>query len=198
MNNQNKYEIEMKFPMPDYGEEKLIRKLENLGAVNKGKYFENNILFDTTNNKLEEKDQLLRLREYKGKYIITFKNKHKGDRTKFKIREEIEIEVSDFAPTIEIFKRIGYNIKLIYQKYRRTMVLDNAEVTIDNLPFGDYIEIEGNKDDINKLSDELKLSITDISNKSYVGLYWSICLQNNITPSPHILFDDYDLSQIIH
>lgn len=197
MKNDDKYEIEMKFPMPHYGEDELISRLKALGASDGGKFFENNILFDTQHEFLSLNNRLLRLREYKNKYIITLKDKSNIKGGKFKIREEIETHVSDLFSTLEIFKRMGYNVKLIYQKYRRKMIIDKSEITIDNLPFGDYIEIEGSKESIEKLSEELELLTTDISNKSYVSLYCDICRKQNITPSPHIIFDNYDISKII-
>lgn len=190
------YEIEMKFLLPSYGKEELIKKLINLGAIDKGKKFENNILFDTEDKALDKKDYLLRLRRVNDRNILTFKGAAKKN-VSFKIRKEIESEISDFDNMIEILKSIGYQIKFIYQKYRSSFHLNNLDITIDELPFGTYIEIEGEKEKILSISKKLNLKITEISNITYFDLYISECKRKNIEPSSYTVFEDYDLSHII-
>ncbi|MFW5799368.1 MAG: class IV adenylate cyclase [Spirochaetota bacterium] len=187
--NENNFETEIKYNMPDYGENKLIKKLKELGAEDKGEIFENNLIFDNEENKMYNNDLLLRLRKTGDKNILTFKGKKIDDDT-YKIREEVEIEVSDFDKLKRIFEHMGYQVKLIYQKYRRTFILKKTFITIDKLPFGNYIEIEGIKEDIDYMAGKLSLYINDdISNKNYYDIYERICNEKNIKPSPYVTFD---------
>ena len=48
--------------------------------------------------------------------------------------------------TREIFAGLGYRPSLVYEKRRRTFRLDAAEIVLDELPFGDYMEIEADPD----------------------------------------------------
>jgi adenylate cyclase class 2 len=38
---------------------------------------------------------------------------------------------------------LGYQVAMMYEKYRRVYDLDDVHVTLDEMPYGDFIEIEG-------------------------------------------------------
>jgi adenylate cyclase class 2 len=43
----------------------------------------------------------------------------------------------------EIIRILGYRLSVVYEKRRRTWHLGKAEIVLDELPFGLYMEIEG-------------------------------------------------------
>ena len=58
-------------------------------------------------------------------------------------RTEIEFGVDDFAKAKQFLEHLGYQSILVYEKYRTTYELDHAHIMLDELPYGNFIEIEG-------------------------------------------------------
>ena len=65
-----------------------------------------------------------------------------------KIREELEIEVNDFDTAAAILQRLGFEPVQVYEKYRETFQLGPVEVVLDELPFGNFMELEGEEGEI--------------------------------------------------
>lgn len=181
-------EIEMKFPMPDIDKNDFIKKLIDMGAVKGERVFENNMILDNFDSQLQGVGHLLRLRKVDDRTVLTYKGDVKKDK-EMKIREEIETEVENYDTMLEILRRLGYNVIKIYQKYRQAFEFNSVVLTIDELPFGKYIEIEGDKEKILELAEELELEKTDICNMNYIGIYYKVCSQKGIEASNHITFD---------
>jgi len=161
-------EIELKFKID---ESNLIRKkLKEERAKFIGKAFERTIKFDTENKDLEKKEKFLRVRTG-FKNVITFKRKIKSEDKKFKEREEIELEISDLEKMKKILENLGFTKKLIMEKYREKWQWGSAEVVIDRLPFGNFIEIEGSKKSIQKAAKILGLDLKEGITATYWGLW---------------------------
>lgn len=139
------------------------------------KYFERNIVFDTPGGKLKNNKSLLRLRKKENKNIVTFKRPaHKPaslSSTDYKIREEIEVEVSDFENTKRIFTGLGYEVVFIYEKYREEFRKGAVKVMVDETPIGNFIEIEGPGEAIDRTARELGCGKTDYIIENYRTLF---------------------------
>jgi len=146
MADQN-LEIEVKFLVDDLAA--VRRRLETLGAgLHKPRVYERNIRLDNPWDGLRLQGKLLRLRQdatarltYKGEPQTAFDSEAR-------VREELEIEVGDFQTTLELLQRIGFEPKQVYEKYRETFHFGRVEVVLDELPFGDFVELEGDDDAI--------------------------------------------------
>ena len=147
-------EIEVKFFVPTV--EPFRAKLLALGAtLGQKRVFERNLLLDTPDQQLRQAEQVLRLRQDRA-VRLTFKNKP-IQHDEMKVREEIEMEVGDLETAVILFNRLGYHPQLIYEKYRETYHLGTAEIVLDELPYGDFIEIEGEEGDIRRVADGMGL-----------------------------------------
>ena len=93
------------------------------------------------------------------------------------IKEEIEIEVSDFEKTNTILNKLGY-VSHTYQENKRTRyLLDDVEIDIDTWPYiPTYVEIEGKSTEdvlntINKLDlnnyEVTSIDVQDVFRKYY-------------------------------
>jgi adenylate cyclase class 2 len=51
--------------------------------------------------------------------------------------------VSDFDMARRLLEALGYEINVMYEKYRATYDLDGVLITLDEMPYGNFIEIEG-------------------------------------------------------
>ena len=140
-------EIELKFPVANLP--LLQRRLQELGfQVDTPRTFEQNTLHDTPDRQLKARGDLLRVRHYGERSIVTHK-RHPDDEdlsSPYKIRIETESEVEDGTALGDIFTRLGYAPVFRYEKYR-TEYSDPSEpgahMVIDETPIGIYAELEG-------------------------------------------------------
>ena len=102
----------------------------------------------------------LRIRDEGDKTTLTFKRRADPDAASIDSVKELEVEVSDFDKTVEIFSEAGWKYKTFQESKRETWKLDGTEVVIDEWPWlNPYIEIEGESEaDIKKVAEKLGLS----------------------------------------
>ena len=151
-------EIEVKFYVPQV--EPVRERLCSLGASCQGRIFEKNICLDNASGDLKKQGKLLRLRKDR-KSRLTFKAPPGETDREFKIYEEIEVEVGDFDRCRFIFEALGFHTAQVYEKWRETFVLGDTQLLIDTTPFGVFLEIEGRKEEIRKLSERLGFRWTE-------------------------------------
>jgi adenylate cyclase class 2 len=168
----NTLEIEVKIKVDDLDE--IKRKIIKLGFWTIAPYaFEHNILFDTKDERLKKNKLLLRLRKVDDKYMLTFKHPpgQSFGPTHYKIREEKEIEVSDYETVKSIFSGLGFQVFFIYEKYREIFDNGNVKIMMDHTPIGDFIEIEGDAEGIDKTAAQLGYSKSDYITDNYMTLF---------------------------
>ena len=89
-------------------------------------------------------------------------------------RFEAEVEVGDFDTMDVILKRLGYKVALVYEKYRTTYTLEGAEIVLDELPFGNFTEIEGDAESIEGVVEALGLGACRRMAGSYVDIFGDV------------------------
>lgn len=88
-------------------------------------------------------NSFIRIRDEGDKVTLTFKHRDEAVPTKIDSVKEIEVEVSDFDKTVELFSAAGWHYKTFQESKRETWNLDDAEIVIDEWPWiPPYIEIE--------------------------------------------------------
>lgn len=158
MGSREQLEVEVKFLVRDLTA--VRRRLLDLGAtVTKERVFERNLRFDTSGQSLRSQDKLLRLRQDTA-VTVTFKGMTDAQAgSEARVREELEFEADDFDIVALVFRRLGFQPVQTYEKYRETFALDDVEVVLDEMPYGDFVELEGEEAD-------LKTAVVDL------GLNW--------------------------
>jgi adenylate cyclase class 2 len=133
-------EIEVKFYLANL--EAYRRRLETLGArLVQPRQHELNLRFDTLDGSLARSQQVLRLRLDASAHL-TYKSPGEladGVRT----RAEIEFGVDDFAAARAFLEALGYQVVLVYEKRRAVYDLNGLLVSLDEMPYGNFTEIEG-------------------------------------------------------
>ena len=86
-------------------------------------------------------------------------------------RFEAEVEVSDYESMATILDKLGFHAVMGYEKYRTTYQLDDAEVTLDEMPYGNFVEIEGEQEAIGRVLDTLQLDDARRMTGSYTVLF---------------------------
>jgi len=156
----NELEIEVKFLLTGF--DAVRRRLTDLGAVSGGSVFESNTRFDDAEQSLLKRHALLRLRK-DTQNRLTYKEpipEREGEsRGQFKIFHELEVVVSDGSTLARILGALGFAPVQIYEKQRETFTVNAATVCFDRMPFGHFLEIEGDE-----------ASILDIAQR--LGLQW--------------------------
>jgi adenylate cyclase class 2 len=147
-------EIEVKFYLEDI--ESMRRNILEVGIESKGRVFETNICYEDNHNTLIQKKILLRLRQDK-KTRLTLKSRPMMKSRDFKVFNELEVEVDDMATMDQILKALGYHPEQKYEKWRETLVLDRTGLFLDRMPYGDFLEIEGQSQDIKYWTSRLGL-----------------------------------------
>jgi len=102
---------------------------------------ETNLRFDLPDGGLRSEGQVLRLRQ-DTEARLTFKDA--GTKIDGIInRKEIEFAVEDFDKAKLFLEALGYQKILQYDKYRTTYELGHCHIMLDELPYGNFVEIEG-------------------------------------------------------
>jgi adenylate cyclase, class 2 len=162
-------EVEIKFLVSDPNA--LERKLREHGFKNETpSTHEVNTLYDLPGQKLRRKGELLRLRDYGGKWRLTHKAKAKLGR--HKSRGELETGVSDGQQMDAMLRALGFTPTFVYEKFRAEWSDGEGHVVIDHTPIGDIAEIEGGSRWIDRIARELAVKPQDYITKSYAELFF--------------------------
>ncbi len=138
-------EIEKKYRLTKKQREELLRQLPKIGAKPKAEEFEENTLY--AGEGIVSGQSVLRLRRIGKRAILSYKERFPTT-SSIKHQQEDETEVSDADATDAILQALGYRPVLIYEKRRSIWRLGGAEVDVDELPFGLFMEIEAKPDEI--------------------------------------------------
>jgi adenylate cyclase, class 2 len=161
-------EVEIKSLVPDL--KALAQKLRDLGFHEETpSTHEVNTLYDLPGQKLRRKGELLRLRNYGGKWKLTHKAKVKLGR--HKSRGELETGVSDGERMDAILRALGFQASFVYEKFRAEWRDGEGNVVLDHTPIGEVAEIEGKSRWIDRIARELGLTAADYITKSYAELF---------------------------
>ena len=210
-------ETEIKLKIEDV--KALQRLLKKLGAQpvsnGSGRVHEENVIFDTPQGGLAKHGQLLRIRtetpegghsrksKPKPRVVLTFKrpvtrparsDAEHPDFGSHKVREEIEMEVTDGETLTTIFEGLGMSGWFRYEKFRTTFRLPASKgwargllIELDETPIGTFVELEGPAAAIDRAAAELGYSRRDYVLKNYLTLYVEECRRRGEQPV-HMLF----------
>ena len=160
-------EIEKKYRLTSEQHELLARRLHESGAAHVREEFEENTLY--AGGRLDSSSQVLRLRRVDGRAILTYKERF-SSASSIKHNREDETGVEDAQALAEILDALGFKPSLIYEKRRATWRLKGAEVVVDELPFGLFMEIEGEENDITEVEELLGFAEAEAEMASYPEL----------------------------
>jgi len=165
-------EVEVKFYLRDL--KGLEKRLQRLGAkISQPRVRETNLRYDTPQKDLARANQALRLRQDQ-QIRLTFKGPAQA-RTDLSVRQEIEFAISNFDAAQHFLEALGYSVFVRYEKYRTTYEMDDLHITLDQMPYGDFVEIEGNEPDgIQASAEKLGLDWENRVIGSYLSLFSTV------------------------
>ena len=182
-------ETEIKFRVDDLSE--LARRLEQAGFhLDTPRTFESNVLYDTPDRKMRARTEILRIRIYGFKCVLTHKrlpdNGPGEDRHKHRI--ETETEVSDGKALAEVFQSLGLIPAFRYEKWRSEWSDGEGHCVVDETPIGNFAELEGEAAWIDRVAARLGVSPSEYMTLSYGRLFdqWR---EAHHSPAEHLTFE---------
>ncbi|HEV7843196.1 MAG TPA: class IV adenylate cyclase, partial [Pyrinomonadaceae bacterium] len=118
---------------------------------------------------LDLRRQVLRLRRIEGTALFTYKERYESH-SAIKRQREDETIVEDADALDAILEALGYRPAIVYEKRRATWHVGQTEVVLDELPFGLFVEIEGEEDDITEVERLLNLADAEAEMATYPEL----------------------------
>jgi len=175
------FEIEIKLRLPP-DVSKIRQTLRKLGfRVAVPRSLETNVLFDNPKDPLGKQGKLIRIRRVGSNALLTYKGPSKSSR--YKKRQELEVNLSDASITEKIFQQIGYQPVFRYEKFRTEFAEPSepaGKVLLDETPVGNFLELEGAPRWIGRTARRLGFSEADYITGSYGYLYMLYCREHRI------------------
>jgi adenylate cyclase, class 2 len=174
----NDQEIEVKFYVSDL--ESIQIHLEQMGAqFIQPRTLEVNLRYDTPDGELSRSFRVLRLRQDTAARL-TFKGPARAQ-DGARIRQEIEMEVESFEQARSLLAALGYQVNMVYEKYRTKYVYEGVHLDLDEMPYGNFLELEGTDvPALHSLSDRLGLDWDASAPASYVMLFEALRAKMNL------------------
>lgn len=182
-------EIELKFAVADI--RRFRATVESLGpALITPRTFEANTLYDTPERDLRSRRQVLRLRDYAGRSVVTHKRVASTDAdARYKVRIETESLIEDPSALAEIFAQLGYKPVFRYEKFRTEWDAGEGHIFLDETPIGTYAELEGPPSWIESMREQLGVRPEQCTTESY-GMMFLDWKARNHSPAENLTFEE--------
>lgn len=181
-------ETEIKFRVDDL--EGLAARLQAAGfRLDTPRSFESNTLYDTPDRSLRARTQILRIRDYAGRWTLTWKrvppSASTADRHKHRI--ETETALADGDALAQVFLSLGLVAAFRYEKWRTEWSDGEGHCVIDETPIGNYAELEGSPAWIDRIAGGLGVEHSRYITLSYGRLFDEWCARHRSSPE-HLTF----------
>jgi adenylate cyclase, class 2 len=187
-------ETEIKFRVGDI--EDLRRRLDAAGfRLETPRSFESNVLYDTPDRRMRARTEILRIRSYAGKWKLTHKRLPDSPGSeRHKHRIETETEIADGDALAEIFRSLGLVAAFRYEKWRTEWSDGEGECVVDETPIGDYAELEGAPEWIDRVFERLGVDASERLTLSY-GRLFDLWRQEHGSAAENLTFDAIQAAQ---
>jgi adenylate cyclase class 2 len=175
-------ETEIKFRVRGLNELQTLLRVAGF-QLHTPRAFESNVLYDTPDRKLRAHTEILRIRNYAGRCTLTHKrlpDSGPGEDT-HKHRIETETAVSNGAALAEVFQSLGLVAAFRYEKWRSEWSDGEGHCVVDETPIGDFAELEGTADWIDRAAARIGVSPSDYLTLSYGRLFEQWCVEHQCT-----------------
>ena len=169
-------ETEIKFRVADTAA--LEAKLASIGfQLITPRSFESNVLYDTPDRSLRLKRELVRIRNYNNRWLLTHKRVPDSGigEDRHKHRVETETELTDGAALAEVFASVGFVPVFRYEKWRTEWSddrdHDGGHCVVDETPLGVFAELEGAPEWIDRIALQLVIAAEERLTLSYGRLF---------------------------
>jgi adenylate cyclase, class 2 len=174
-------ETEIKFRVDDLADSvgltglaALTQRLQAAGfTLETPRTFESNVLYDTPDRQMRARTEILRIRNYGGRWTLTHKripDEGPAEDT-HKHRIETETEISDGEALAQVFLSLGLVPAFRYEKWRTEWSSGEGHCVVDETPIGNYAELEGPDQWIDRAAARLGIDPSQYITLSYGRLF---------------------------
>jgi adenylate cyclase class 2 len=176
-------ETEIKFRLDDLADHNdptgvaaLTQRLQAAGfTLETPRAFESNVLYDTPDRLMRARTEILRIRNYGGRCSLTHKRlPDEGpdpSQATHKHRIETETEISDGEALAQVFFSLGLVPAFRYEKWRTEWSSGVGHCVVDETPIGNYAELEGPDEWIDRAAAGLGIDPSQYITLSYGRLF---------------------------
>ena len=183
--SNNGIETELKFlleiPVKDF-----ISRI-NISAE---RVYQKTVMFDNAEGLMQKTNGRIRLRKTDNKISISYKLPLSTKTAKKEI--EWETTIDSWQVGEELLKAMGFHQTTAYEKYRTSFIYDGATVEIDEYPFSNFVEIEGDEENIKKIALKLGFDLTKSLTNACDTLFAEWRLQKGLPIKSIMMFEDYN------
>jgi adenylate cyclase, class 2 len=169
-------ETEIKFRVDNLAG--LTQRLEADGFIlQTPRAFESNVLYDTPDRRMRARTEILRIRSYADRWLVTHKRLPdvgpgpNPDQDTHKHRLETQTEVTDGEAIEQIFLSLGLVPAFRYEKWRAEWSDGEGHCVVDETPIGNYAELEGSAEWIDRVAARLGIDSAQYITLSYGRLF---------------------------
>lgn len=165
-------ETEIKFRVENIAD--LNQRLQSAGfQLKTPRAFETNVLYDTPDRQMRSRTEILRIRCYQGRWTLTHKclPRDRPGEDAHKHRVETETEVADGGVLADVFKALGLSPAFRYEKWRAEWIDGEGHCVIDETPIGNFAELEGAPEWIDRIAARLGVGRSQYLTLSYGRLF---------------------------
>lgn len=186
-------ETEIKFRLDDLAPlASISSRLQAAGfTLATPRSFESNVLYDTPDRQMRARTEILRIRTYSGRCTLTHKRLPEvgpGEDT-HKHRIETETEVADGEALAQVFLSIGLVPAFRYEKWRAEWTDGDGHCVVDETPIGNYAELEGPAEWIDRVAARLGIDPSQYITLSY-GRLFELWRQQHNSSATDLTFAD--------
>ena len=185
-------ETEYKFFITD--KTGLLHKLNGLSKSKHRRQYQSNVMFDNASQLMQKTNGRIRLRTLgkTGQKVLTYK-KPLPSKNGAKQETEYEIKFADKNKQIEnILREMEFVPTTSYERYQSKWKLNDIQITLDEYPFANFLEIEGELQKIQKIAIQLGFTLQDGLTKPADTLFQQWRKNKNLPFKSHMQFDDFD------
>ncbi|MDP2777573.1 MAG: class IV adenylate cyclase [Anaerolineales bacterium] len=177
----NGHETEVKFYIRDL--RRIELRLRELKAqLIQPRIHEINFRYDLPDGSLRANGRVLRLRR-DANVILTYKGPSNIIDGVFS-RTELETTIGNLETAQGVLEALGYVQFFIYEKYRATYEINDCHIMLDELPYGDFVEIEGSDaSSIRKMVLQIGLDFESAVETGYARLFENYNSRYGFPPS---------------
>ncbi|WP_291322363.1 class IV adenylate cyclase [Desulfonatronospira sp.] len=181
-------ETEIKYPVVSFTT--VLESIASLKMPCTSWYFEENLVLDTDDGNLRRRGVLLRIRKGQGGKV-TMKLPVAGrEESGCKQRHEIESGIEDPDQMLIMLTHLGFKTWFRYEKFRRVCRRGKTRICLDILPFGSFIELEGQQESFHDIARELGLDPEKGTALNYHDLHQEYRRGHGLEPDPNFVFHE--------
>lgn len=178
-------EIELKF----FLEEPVETFIERLD-VSPERIYQKTVMFDNGEGLMQKTNGRVRLRQNGEIITLSYKRPLPSETVKKEI--EWETRVDNWQVGEELLKAMGFLETTSYEKYRMSFDFNGSKIEVDEYPFANFVEIEGDENDVKKVAERIGFDLSKSLIKPCDTLFTEWRISMGLPMKPHMLFKDYD------